>query len=56
MAIPRRRVGTRRIAEEGDTTLGELDYILEEAIVCDYAIVRAAVGDRHGNLVYEASA
>jgi 3-oxoacid CoA-transferase subunit A len=32
------------------------DYVLEEAIVCDYAFVRAAVGDRHGNLVYASSA
>ena len=31
-------------------------YVLEEGIVTDYALVRAAVGDRHGNLVYEASA
>jgi 3-oxoacid CoA-transferase subunit A len=26
--------------------------VLEEGIVCDYAFVRASVGDRHGNLVY----
>ncbi len=32
------------------------DYVLEEAIVCDFALVRAAVGDRHGNLVYDKSA
>ncbi|UQX87565.1 CoA transferase subunit A [Jatrophihabitans telluris] len=32
------------------------DYVLEEAIVTDFALVRAAVGDRHGNLVYDASA
>ena len=30
--------------------------MLEEGIVCDFALVRAAVGDRHGNLVYKASA
>ena len=30
--------------------------MLEEGIVCDFALVRAAVGDRHGNLVYDASA
>ena len=35
---------------------GDLDYVLEEGIVCDFALVRAAVGDRHGNLVYDASA
>jgi 3-oxoacid CoA-transferase subunit A len=35
---------------------GDLDYVLEEGIVCDFALVRAAVGDRHGNLVYDAAA
>ncbi|SOD70836.1 3-oxoacid CoA-transferase subunit A [Jatrophihabitans sp. GAS493] len=32
------------------------DYVLEEGIVTDFALVRAARGDRHGNLVYAASA
>ena len=31
-------------------------YVLEHGIVCDFALVRAARGDRHGNLVYDASA
>ncbi len=31
------------------------DYVLEEGIVCDYAFVRASVGDRHGNLIYDKS-
>lgn len=31
-------------------------YVLEEAIVCDFALVRAQVGDRHGNLVFHESA
>ncbi|MFB9358496.1 CoA transferase subunit A [Amorphoplanes nipponensis] len=35
---------------------GGRPYLLEEAIVCDFALVRAAVGDRHGNLVFHASA
>jgi 3-oxoacid CoA-transferase subunit A len=35
---------------------GGREYVLEEAIVCDYALVRAARGDRHGNLVFHASA
>jgi 3-oxoacid CoA-transferase subunit A len=35
---------------------GGLDYVLEEGIVTDFALVRAAKGDRHGNLVYDASA
>ncbi|MFI8420443.1 CoA transferase subunit A [Streptomyces sp. NPDC085479] len=32
------------------------DFVLEEAITCDFALVRAARGDRHGNLVFEKSA
>ena len=32
------------------------DFVLERAIVCDYALVHARYGDRHGNLVYEKSA
>ena len=34
---------------------GERDYVMEEGIVCDYAFVRASVGDRHGNLIYDKS-
>jgi 3-oxoacid CoA-transferase subunit A len=30
-------------------------YVLERGIVTDYALVRASLGDRHGNLVYDAS-
>jgi 3-oxoacid CoA-transferase subunit A len=32
------------------------DYVLEHAIRCDYALVHAKYGDRHGNLVYDKSA
>lgn len=35
---------------------GGLAYVLEEAIVADFALVRAWKGDRHGNLVYRDSA
>lgn len=35
---------------------GDLDYVLELGIVTDFALVRAARGDRHGNLSYDASA
>ena len=28
------------------------DYVLEEGITTDYALVRASVGDRYGNLIY----
>jgi 3-oxoacid CoA-transferase subunit A len=31
-------------------------FVLEEAIVADFALVRAWKGDRHGNLVYRRSA
>lgn len=34
----------------------ETDYVLETAIRTDYALVRAARADRHGNLVFEKSA
>jgi 3-oxoacid CoA-transferase subunit A len=32
------------------------EYVLEEAIVADFGLVRAWMGDRHGNLVYRESA
>jgi 3-oxoacid CoA-transferase subunit A len=35
---------------------GGREYVLEEGIACDFALVRAAKGDRHGNLVFHASA
>jgi 3-oxoacid CoA-transferase subunit A len=31
---------------------GDREYVLEHGIVCDFALVRASVGDRHGNLIY----
>ena len=34
----------------------EREYVLERSIVCDFALVRATRGDRHGNLCYRASA
>jgi len=43
---------TRTLTSLGTT----LEYVLEEAIVTDFALVRAARGDRHGNLVFEKSA
>jgi 3-oxoacid CoA-transferase subunit A len=33
-----------------------IEYVLEHGIVCDFALVHAARGDRHGNLSYHASA
>ena len=32
------------------------EFVLEESITTDFALVRAAVGDRHGNLVFHESA
>ncbi|MEO6886162.1 MAG: CoA transferase subunit A [Jatrophihabitantaceae bacterium] len=32
------------------------EFVLEQAIVTDFALVRAARGDRHGNLSYDAAA
>lgn len=31
-------------------------FVLEEAITCDFALVRASRGDRHGNLVFDKAA
>jgi 3-oxoacid CoA-transferase subunit A len=42
-------------AKETRTFDGQL-YVLERSIVTDFALVRAAKGDRLGNLIYDASA
>jgi 3-oxoacid CoA-transferase subunit A len=39
-----------------DTVRGPQEFVLEPAIVCDFALVRAWKGDRHGNLVFRESA
>ena len=39
-----------------DTSDGPREYVLEEAIIADFGLVRAWKGDRHGNLVYRDSA
>jgi 3-oxoacid CoA-transferase subunit A len=39
-----------------ETADGPREFVLEEAIVADFGLVRAWKGDRHGNLVYRASA
>lgn len=36
-------------------TFNGRDYVMEEAIVADFALVRAWKGDRHGNLVFRQS-
>ncbi|MCU1412835.1 MAG: 3-oxoacid CoA-transferase, subunit [Microbacteriaceae bacterium] len=38
------------------TRRGIEEFVLEEAIVADFGLVRAWKGDRHGNLVYRSSA
>ena len=43
---------TRSFAMHGESR----QYVLEEAIVADFGLVRAWKGDRHGNLVYRDSA
>jgi 3-oxoacid CoA-transferase subunit A len=43
---------TRDFAMTGESR----EYVLEEAIVADFGLVRAWKGDRHGNLVYRDSA
>ncbi len=49
-------VGTQ-IAEGKETReFGGRPYVLEEAIVGDFALVKAWKGDRHGNLVFRKSA
>ncbi len=37
-------------------TFDGVEYVMERAITCDFALVHARYGDRHGNLVYEKSA
>ncbi|TDT29856.1 CoA transferase subunit A [Naumannella halotolerans] len=39
-----------------ETAEGPKEFVLEEALVADYALVHAWKGDRHGNLIYRASA
>ncbi|HEV2087595.1 MAG TPA: CoA transferase subunit A [Cryptosporangiaceae bacterium] len=37
-------------------TFGDQEYVLEQGIVTDFALVHALLGDRHGNLVMRESA
>jgi 3-oxoacid CoA-transferase subunit A len=58
--LPWRYDGTGGIAVPSPAketrTFDGAEYVLERGIRTDFALVRAAVGDRHGNLVYDASA
>jgi 3-oxoacid CoA-transferase subunit A len=42
--------------KEFDTAEGPKSFVLERAIICDFGLVRAYKGDRHGNLVFRESA
>src|SRR3954468_18664118 len=50
--------GTVRVVSEPKETrrFGDRDCVLETALTADFGLVRAAVGDRHGNLVFHESA
>ncbi|MGW4339837.1 CoA transferase subunit A [Rhodococcus koreensis] len=50
--------GTVAVAspEKETRSFGGRDYVLEEAVACDFGLVRAWKGDRHGNLIYKNSA
>ncbi|MCW2780488.1 MAG: CoA transferase subunit [Marmoricola sp.] len=39
-----------------ETADGRREFVLEEAIIADFGLVRAWKGDRHGNLIYRDSA
>lgn len=52
VAVQSPKKETRRFTNLGE----EQEYVLEEAIVTDFALVRAKIGDAHGNLVFEKSA
>jgi 3-oxoacid CoA-transferase subunit A len=53
IASPAKEVRTFR---SGGADGGEAEYVLEESISTDYALVHALRGDRHGNLVFNKSA
>jgi 3-oxoacid CoA-transferase subunit A len=42
--------------KEFETAEGAKSFVLERAIICDFGLVRAYQGDRHGNLVFRESA
>ena len=59
MEVRRRGQRDPVLAAEGDPRLRDTEgreYVLEEAIIADFGLVRAWKGDRHGNLVYRDSA
>ncbi|MBC7375737.1 MAG: CoA transferase subunit A [Frankiales bacterium] len=58
--LPQRYDGAGGVALASDPKevrdFGGQPYVLEHAIVTDFALVHARYGDRHGNLVYDKSA
>ena len=52
MAAASRRKETRELEWHGRRAI----FVLEHAVVCDFGLVRAWQGDRHGNLVFRQSA
>ncbi|MFT3799430.1 CoA transferase subunit A [Microbacterium sp.] len=52
IAVASPRKDTRTFAPDGTAR----EYVLEEAIVTDFALVHALRGDRHGNLVFNKAA
>jgi 3-oxoacid CoA-transferase subunit A len=58
--LPRRYDGSGGIAVASEPrevrVFGGEEYVLEEAIATDFALVHAARGDRHGNLVFHRAA
>ena len=55
VASPAKETRTFAVASrgsDGTTTTDEHEFVLEEAIATDFALVRAWKGDRHGNLVF----
>ena len=58
--LPRRYDGSGGVAVASPPqevrTYGGRDYVLEEAITTDFALVHAMLGDRHGNLVFHKAA
>ncbi len=47
---------TKAFPDAADGAFADKEYVLEHAIVTDFALVRAAKGDRHGNLVFDKTA
>jgi 3-oxoacid CoA-transferase subunit A len=49
-------VGTEVAEGKEVRRFGEKDYILEKALKAEFSLVRAAVGDKYGNLIYNKTA